>query len=589
MAESFFGLDLNKLRNELTGGKDIFTKLYDSASSLNVAATSVNKTLLLNRERILEISQVIADSAPEVARFGGDIRDVTQAITSVAEASRRAVILAADDISKLYVASKVLGDVNLEKLSSNFIEAGIQVSNISKNIEESINYVQSIGGNAKMVMDDVVNRMEYMNRFNFQDGVMGFTRMAAKASMLRLDMRDVASFAEDIMNPQGAIEVASAFQRLGVAAGTLVDPFSLMYKSINDPEGLQDSIIELGKRFVDFNSETGNFKINPAGIMQMKELSGVLKMSYNDFAKMAISAADFDKRLSEISFDYKGNREDLMLLANMAQFKGGEYVVKIDEKEKRLRDVTEEEFVKLREIQENAPKTLEEIAKGQMTLTENIAADVKAIAYKILYGITSTPEVVGLTESIRRIENTLGSSVYQTVPGTEEIRGIASEMFGFGSDVLSGIKKGITGNLTDKEISDIESRGDKLIDTMENTLKMSMTRGYDTAMAGLKKGGALEMEVYEVMKNNRKYIEDLGVIFGDKSKEVEGAIKETTIKGNYDLNFNGEIKHKIDAPFGVNNDDVKRLINKTFEGDKFKEKIFEILNDYNSERRNPTK
>ena len=75
-----------------------------------------------------------------------------------------------------------------------------------------------------------------MNRFNFQDGVMGLTKMAAQASMLRFDMSKTADFADKVMNPQGAIEMASAFQRLGVMAGDLVDPFVLMDKSINDPQ-----------------------------------------------------------------------------------------------------------------------------------------------------------------------------------------------------------------------------------------------------------------------------------------------------------------------------------------------------------------
>ena len=47
----------------------------------------------------------------------------------------------------------------------------------------------------------------------------------------------------------------------------------LMDKSINDPQGLQDSIIEMTKQFTYFDDKTNSFKINPGGIRLMKELA----------------------------------------------------------------------------------------------------------------------------------------------------------------------------------------------------------------------------------------------------------------------------------------------------------------------------
>lgn len=572
--------ELNKLKNEFGADKGFFNAVITSLTNLNDEATKVNKSLFLNRERIIEITQVLGDASPEIARLGGDLKDVTRAISESAESARRSVIFASEDITGLFVSSKLLG-VEVRDLSRKFGDIGLQMSNVAKTVEQSINYVQSIGGNAGLVMNDVLSSMELMNRFNFQDGVMGFTRMAAQASFMKVNMGDVKSLADKVMDPSGAIEVASALQRLGVAAGSLVDPFSLMYKSINDPEGLQDSIIELSKNFVDFNSETGKFSINPAGIMQIKELSSVLDMRYEDFTKMALAASDFDKRLSEISFDYKGNKEDLLLLSNMAQFRGGEYVVKIDEKEKRLRDVTEQEFMELKKIQEESPKTLEDIARGQMSLTETIASDVRAIAYKLVYGVTSAEEMQKMAEGIRNVQSIIGTKLYETMPTTKELRTTTDEGVKIVKDTVKGIFDSFSGDMSEQQLLDLENRYNTFLDNTNKLFINTLERGQKNVTEGYKDIGA-------IFRGENPKIETK-MPYGDKTKTIEKSIKETMIGGNYDLNFNGEIKHKVDVPIGVDSKTVESIINKTMGSSEFKNKIFEIMDSYSDGRYLPKK
>jgi hypothetical protein len=240
-------------------------------------------------------------------------------------------------------------------------------------------------------MRDVTNNMEQMNRYQFEGGVQGLTKMAAQASMLRFDMGTTAKFAEDVMNPDGAIRMASAFQRLGVMAGDLVDPFVLMDKSINDPGGLQDSLIEMTKQFTYFDEKTNSFRINPGGVRLMKELATETGISFEQMSKTALAAADLDRRLSEIDFSIDASEEDKMLVANMAKMgEGGEYYVELQNErgtleQKRLADLTQDEFQKLREIQESRPKTVEDIrtinkllsVRGSKLKTQLIVDDIE--------------------------------------------------------------------------------------------------------------------------------------------------------------------------------------------------------------------
>lgn len=259
--------------------KDTINKIYDGINS-------INRNFGESRLRAVEFSNAITDSAASLVRVGASLDDIDGTITAIAAGARRSVVETTETLTEVYAAAQLIGEAaDPRRLVESFQEAGYEISQVGENVAESIGYVQTLGLNSRQIMSDVVSRMEYMNRFNFSDGVLGLTKMAAQASMLRFDMANTAKFADSVMNPQGAIEMASAFQRLGVMAGDLVDPFVLMDKSINDPAGLQDSLINMTKQFTMFDEKTQSFKIAPGAQRQIKEIAEAAGMTSAEFTK----------------------------------------------------------------------------------------------------------------------------------------------------------------------------------------------------------------------------------------------------------------------------------------------------------------
>lgn len=577
------GLNINEILKELGIGYKggILGKIGDSFVDLNVRATQVNATFFQNRERISEIKRAIADATPSVAMFGGQLVDVSNTLSEVAEASNRNVLLSVDQVGKLFGAANILG-TSVENITNSFLDVGKQLNNITDDIEKSINYIQSIGGNAKDVMRDVLRNTENLNKFNFENGVMGLTRMAAKAALLRVDMQQTFNFAEGLASPEKAIEMASTFQRLGVAAGTLVDPFALMYKSIMDPEGLQDALVDLSKRFVEFNAETGNFNINPAGILQMRELAQQAGIGFDQFAKMALSSAELDKRISEISFEYKGSEEDLMFLANMAQFKGGEYVVTIRGEEKALREVTAQEFAELKKVQEESPKTLEDIARGQMNVQDNILATTRAIAQKILLGVTSQDVLQNLAEDIRQGMRTTGKILYEGTPEVSQLRDVFSEPVEYLKNTAALLLKGVTtGRLTEEEVSRNERMQEDFLNNflgkLGNTFSQSMSTSVSEALSKMNENRPSDKFIKDLITQNMGTLNNLGIKEVDLTERLETKTVEQNINNN--ISVQGQINHKVDVPVGVNSDELNRILNNIFSGENFKK---EIINIYRS-------
>jgi hypothetical protein len=423
-----------------------------SQTALSEYSNRVLKTFTQTRERIYEIQTAIADAVPGVNKLGGEIKDVSEIISQVAIESRRNVIASAEEVEKLFTINQVLG-LGADVLSKSFLDVGMSIESIPEALEKSMNYVQSIGGNAKTVVGDVQKNMEQMNRYQFEGGVQGLTKMAAKASMLRFEMKETFALAEKVLDPEGAIEVAGAFQRLGVAAGNLVDPFQLMNMSINDPSGLQDSLADVAKQFTEFDAETKTFKINPQGVLTLREMEKAAGLSLGSLSKMGLAASELDQRLSAV--DDAGlkiaNEEDKQYLANILKLqKDGTYTVTLEDgKAKQLADLQQEDFDRLIEFQTNQPKTLEETAKQSLRLDQIMNNNVAAIKSAIVGGTLTAPTMQDMNESIRNITQRL----YEKVGEEFTTEGMRDEVQGVFENARDDIKNIISsGNFTPEAI-----------------------------------------------------------------------------------------------------------------------------------------
>jgi len=397
--------------------------INDVRIGLNNLTGQIQNTFTQGRERVFEFQRAVTDSLPGVRSLGGDIKDVGRIIQEVGVAARRNVIANEEEIESLFAASKILG-ISAQQITDSFLNVGVGIEEMSDKLNESIDYVRGIGGNARQVMQDVQKNMDQMNRYQFEGGVVGLTKMAAQASMLRFNMTDTFAMAEKVLSPEGAIEVASAFQRLGVAAGNLVDPFALMNASINDPGALQDSLVEVSKQYTYFDEKSRTYKMNPQGVLILKEMEQAAGLSAGSLSKMGLSAAELDDRLEAINDAGLSivNEEDKQYLANIAKMEDGEYRVTLkDGTKEELAKLTQPQFDELIEQQKTGPKTMEELQRAQLSVDEIMKNDIAAIKYAVLGGILTDKNIQDLLEGTRTIADITGRAGVDTIT-TEKMR-----------------------------------------------------------------------------------------------------------------------------------------------------------------------
>ena len=148
------------------------TDFAEATERMSSWGRQINNTFGQSRARITELQTAVVDATPRINRLGGSIDDVGDSIEKIALASRRNVVANSEDIEKLFASSKVLG-TTVGELAEEFTKVGVGISQIGPELENSVKYIQSIGGNTKQVMNDVRSNIDQMNRYQFEGGVQG--------------------------------------------------------------------------------------------------------------------------------------------------------------------------------------------------------------------------------------------------------------------------------------------------------------------------------------------------------------------------------------------------------------------------------
>jgi len=554
--KSFLRLKFESDSEEWKKALDYSNAFQDSILGAVEGARRLNETFGQNRQRITEISQAIADTKPKITALGGDIVDVFETIEAISKGTQKNIVASADDASKLFAAQKILG-TSVETLTENFTEVGVQVSRIGPELENAVNSIQNIGLNVKQVMGDVTKNMDKLNQFNFSEGVNGLAKMASQASIFKFDMNETFQLANKALKPDGAIELASAFQRMGVAAGELTDPFQLMNMSLNDPAGLQKSLSKMTERYAEFDEKTKTFKINPSGLLQMRELADQTGISYKALSDSALAAANLDRALSQISPNINfGTEEDKQLISNIARMnENGEYEVNVKNElgkdvTTKLSDLNQDQFDKLLKEQKTAPKSLEEIARASMDTGKVIASDLRSIRDTIVGGFTSADQIRNFTENLQTFEKKITEKIKEQLPETSEIRTEATKGI---QEVQDLIAKYQSGGVSKDEL-------------------LKKVEGFEQYFNDLSKKAGLGIEnIVSSLNDDRKkmFVENSPFKTTDalRNKDRTGG---TGINNNeVDVNFKGgTINHNVNITPNIDNDFVNKLFqNPTFQNE----------------------
>ena len=547
-------------------------------------ATEVAKVFGQGKEQITAIKAAMAEAVTSVTLLGGGFSDILKIQTDVSKVLGTNLILNSQSYEKLYATAKVTG-VEATALTQGFKDAGFSVYAIGDQMTKVMNTARAIGVNGQQVSKQVVENMASMNQYNFQGGVEGMAKMAAQAVNLRTDMKHALTIADRLFDPEQAIDMAAAMQRLGVAQGDLLDPLRLMDLGRNDPAELQNQIAEMSKTFVKLKADGTGFEILPGEKARMMEIEKAMQLPRGELGKMALAAGDLELKMSKIKFSNDvTDKETQNLIANMAEMgEGGEYKVTYtdaegDVKTKNVTELDESDIKAITEASQKAPKTMEELAKDQLTTQQSIDANIASIANRTGLGLAGTKAVTMAESAATKV-----SGVLPKVVDSYSIKSIRENLGGGLDNFIKSVGDGKWGEAfinaaegtatylnttlheswvnTKTAIDELAKSTNPLIQIMEDIVKKT-------------KGAVAEHENISPPKDFimspegsfQKYPEDtiVGLTKGKEAMENLNSTNSNSVVGTSNIKMedvNVNLNIKIDAPSNVDTSQLMLAFN----------------------------
>jgi len=328
--------------------------------------------------------------------------------------------------SKQAISEGVLASIAYTKSSKTLLENSEAFRNVGMGIQDAAKAITTagqktleLGLNAKVLTDTLIKNLGKLNEYGFQGGIAGLTRMTQQAQSLNLDMGNAFKIADQLYDPNKAIDMAANLSMIGGAIGDFGDPLRMIYDVTNNVEGLQTSLINASKSLAVFDQKSGTFVVQGANLRRAKQMADTFGISMGELTNLAVKANVQFQAMSQLNV-LKISEEEKKFLTNLSTIKDGKVGLYIPEDiaskfgtqlNGKIKDgfVDFQTFagldVKVREQILNEQKKIqdmkpEDIARGQFTAINQINNVLSAMWIKMQNDARKTGVGKGIGDSL---------------------------------------------------------------------------------------------------------------------------------------------------------------------------------------------
>ena len=533
--------------------------------------------------RANEFRNTLNDALIATLEIGGTFKDVTEAVEGLASGMGRMVNPSAKTLEHMVDISKSTGIASKEiaTMVTEFVRYGGTQDEALVTMHELANEARKMGINTAAYMKDVNSNMKKLGGFGFKSGIDGLKQMSKQATMLRTTMDKIGTkgFAEDLLDPDKAIQAAASMQMLGGAVGKLADPFQLMHMAQTDMAGLQDELIKSSKAAFTFNKATGGFDASTQDLYRLREQAKITGQNFDDMVESGREAAKLDYIGSKFSLDGL-SEEQQGLVASLAQIdKGGNVKIDIpgfEEDGRNLEELMKDDKFKtaLDQYQLDQSKSEKDIAIAQMTISDKQLAAQNTIKEAVIANMSDKTRDKYLKEIAEGNDklNALGvKTAKDAAPVTAQGASLDAEMKNSAAGAAEGFGSVVTTEMTNALAEKIQKAKDQIeINKMEDAL-FSLSDGTPTIMA--------EGQIYKGIVGDEVAVgTGLTEAFNKSGNlnEIMSSIASTNNTGGGNASVDGKIDININMA-GTISGDKNSDINKIFEDPKVQKQIMDTV------------
>lgn len=260
-------------------------------------------------------------------------------------------------------------------LAAQFENFGIGIEKTGDHLGKMFSDASKSGINLNKYADNVAKNIRIAQNYTFKDGIKGLESMAKKATALKLDMQQIANFAEKVNTVEGAIEASAKIQVLGGPFAAMSDPMGMLNEALNDIEGLGDRQIKLLSQFGHLNKATGEVTVGSFDKYRIRAYADATEQDYSALMEQVHTATkqrEINKQIESSAVASNFDKELKEYIKNTGVIKDGKVGINTPDGFKTLDQI---DPVKDKEY-------LKQMSQGQSEDIKQIAIDLRSLVDK---------------------------------------------------------------------------------------------------------------------------------------------------------------------------------------------------------------
>ena len=257
-------------------------------------------------------------------------------------------------------------------LAAQFENFGIGIEKTGDHLGKMFSDASKSGINLNKYADNVAKNIKIAQNYTFKDGIKGLESMAKKATAIKLDMQQIANFADKVNTVEGAIEASAKIQVLGGPFAAMSDPMGMLNEALNDIEGLGDRQIKLLSQFGHLNKATGEVTVGSFDKQRIKAYAEATGQDYSALMEEVHTATkqrEINKQIESSARASKFDDELKEYIKNTGVIKDGKVGIN-----------TADGFKTLDQLDPEKDKEyLKQMSQGQSEDIKQIAIDLRSI------------------------------------------------------------------------------------------------------------------------------------------------------------------------------------------------------------------
>ena len=193
----------------------------------------------------------------------------------------RRVTMTNNELENMAAMKSILGDEGASQFASQLENFGLNPEEVGNRVGEMFKESSKYGVDFDKYTKNFTDSLKLAQNYTFDGGLKNLREMARRATEIKLDIQQVANFADKVSTLEGSMQAAAQLSVLGSSFARYSDPLRMLYLGLNDVGGLEKHIEGMFGDKVFFNKKTGQMEVSAFNRQRIKAAAEATGMDYS--------------------------------------------------------------------------------------------------------------------------------------------------------------------------------------------------------------------------------------------------------------------------------------------------------------------